>query len=274
MGAQDAIRGFEYQFLWTLEYGLSALFVDDPASTAIQVEDVLTTRLRVDQDIVDFGVRRGDRIMTVAQIKSGGATSAFTASNFLSIAVRLPTHSAEHYLVVTNRSAGDNLSELLILMRIEGSDLRERVLALAGRWKVATELAAQEPEFWQRLVRMEVVLDPRDIEQVRVDVQERVRAARHRVAPSTVGWDAAGLLTGYLVWEVMGKAAGPAVAELPMSALLRILGTSVDSLTALIRERDWAIPVTPAPRTPACQGELSPLVQSNPGLMQGEIRID
>lgn len=249
MGAQDAIRGFEYQFLWTLEYGLSALFADNPASTAIQVEGVLTTRLQADQDIVDFGVRCSDRITTVAQIKSGGATSAFTASNLLSIAVRLLTHSAEHYLVVTNRSAGDNLSELLALVHGEGSDLREQVLALAGRWKVATELAAQEPEFWQRLVRMEVVLDPRDIEQVRVDVQERVRAARHRVAPSTVGWDAAGLLTGYLVWEVMGKAAGPAVAELPMSALLRILGTSVEALTALIRERDWAIPVTPAPRT-------------------------
>ncbi|MGB3444624.1 MAG: hypothetical protein WBA97_38275 [Actinophytocola sp.] len=249
MGAHDAIRGFEYQFLWTLEYGLSALLVDNPASTAIQVEGVLTTRLQADQDIVDFGVRCGDRITTVAQIKSGGANSAFTASNLLSIAVRLLTHSAEHYLVVTNRSAGDNLSELLALLRDERPDLRERVLALAGRWKVATELAAQEPEFWQRLVRMEVVLDPRDIEQVRVDVQERVRAARHRVAPSTVGWDAAGLLTGYLVWEVMGKAAGPAVAELPMSALVRILGTSVEALTALIRERDWAIPVTPAPRT-------------------------
>lgn len=248
MGAHDAIRGFEYQFLWTLEYGLSTLSVDNPASTAIQVEGVLTTRLQADQDIVDFGVRCGDRITTVAQIKSGGATSAFTASNLLSIAVRLLTHSAEHYLVVTNRSAGDNLSELLALLRDEGSDLRERVLALAGRWKVATELAAQEPEFWQRLVRMEVVLDPRDIEQVRVDVQERVRAARHRVAPSTVGWDAAGLLTGYLVWEVMGKAAGPAVAELPMSALVRVLGISVEALTALIRERDWAIPVTPAPQ--------------------------
>ncbi|WP_027946986.1 hypothetical protein [Amycolatopsis taiwanensis] len=249
MGGQDAIRGFEFQFLWTLEYGLSAVFSDDAEVTALGVEDVLTTAVDADQDVVDFSLRCGERTRTVAQVKSGGVAAVMTAAQLLDILVRLLTHAAERYLVVTNRSADDRLTKLLAVLRAGKSDLRERVLAVAGRSKVAAVLATKDERFWERMRRVQVVLDTRGIEQVRMDVRERVRAARHHVAPSTVGWDAAGLVTGYLLWEVMAKGAGAAQTELTMPDLLAVLGTDAASLKALMRERDWAVPVTPLPRT-------------------------
>ncbi|WP_177226573.1 hypothetical protein [Saccharopolyspora shandongensis] len=160
----------------------------------------------------------------------------------------LPGHVAEWYLVVTNRSGARNLHELLALMKSSKPDVCDDVLSLIRRSKISEELPAAGHEFWERLRRTEVVLDLRDIEQVRADVQELVRAARHRAAPSSVGWDATGLLTGYLVWEVMARAAGTQGPELTMTDLMAALRMDPDELKSLMRERDWAVPVTPAPR--------------------------
>jgi hypothetical protein len=248
VGGKDAARGFEYQYLRTLEYALLSIASGDTELTAVQIEGVLTAELKADQEIVDFALASGERVLTVAQVKSGGPGSSMSASDLMEMLLRLLSHAAERYLVVTNRSGASNLRNLLTLMKSGKPDICDEVLSLIRQSKISEELPAAGDEFWKRLRRTEVVLDPRDIEQLRADVQELVRTARHRVAPSSVGWGATGLLTGYLVWEVMARAAGPQGPELTMTELLAALRMDADELKSLMRERDWAVPVTPAPR--------------------------
>lgn len=121
-------------------------------------------------------------------------------------------------------------------------------MALLPRSRMAGELRDKDEEFWRRLRRTEVVLDLRDDDRVHEQVHKRVRAVRHRLAPSTIGWDATGLLTGYLVSEVLARAARPDASELTIRELTGILGADPDVLRGLLRERDWAVHVPAGPR--------------------------
>ncbi|MEU2258398.1 hypothetical protein ABZ540_35110 [Nocardia xishanensis] len=249
MSGQNAARGFEYQYLITLEYGLVTMLPFDSDLTDVQVEGVLTTGLKTDQEIVDFSLASGPRLHTVAQVKSGGPRSTLSAADVVAILLRLCSHEADRYLVITNRAAGDSLQELLRLLSIGSTRLRAEIISLVSGAKISTDLAAAEDGFWERLRRTEIRLDRRDIEQVRAEVQQLVRTARHRAAPSLVGWDATGLVTGYLVWEVMARASGPRKATLSRTELSEALCVDADTVKSLMRQRDWAIHVTPAPRS-------------------------
>ncbi|MEV6135174.1 hypothetical protein AB0L63_03725 [Nocardia sp. NPDC051990] len=249
MGGQDAARGFEYQYLITLEYALVTMLLGDSGLTDVQVEGVLTTKLEADQEIVDFSLASGHHVHTVAQVKSGGPGSTLSAVDVMAILPRMYSHDADRYLVITNRAAQDSLDKLLELITVGGTCIRTEVLSLVSRAKISSELAATGDTFWERLQRTEIRLDKRGIEQVRTEVQQLVRTARHRAAPSSVGWDATGLLTGYLVWEVMARASGPQKAVLSKTELSEALCVDADTVKSLMRQRDWAVHVTPPPRT-------------------------
>ncbi|MFX0577114.1 hypothetical protein [Nocardia nepalensis] len=249
MGGQAAARGFEYQYLITLEYALVTMLAFDSELTDVQVEGVLTSNLKADQEIVDFSLASGPCVHTVAQVKSGGPGSTLSAADVMAILLRLYNLDADRYLVVTNRAAQDSLVKLLELMAVGGTHIRAEILPLVSRAKVSSDLAASGEEFWERLRRTEIRLDRRDIEQVRVEVQQLVRTARHRAVPASVGWDATGLLTGYLVWEVMARASGPQTAVLARTELLEALCIDAETVKSIMHQRDWAIHVTPPPRT-------------------------
>lgn len=248
MGGKEAVSGFEYQFLRTLEYSLASIASDDSNVTAIRVESAADPTSGADTEIVDFALIGHDENLVVAQVKSGHADRPLTAPDALTVFMRLLEHSARRYLLITNRPASKGLLDLSKLIRDGATDLRESILSLAQRSRLADKLQGADDEFWRRLRCAEVVLDSRTIEQVRDDVREQVRAARHRLAPSTIGWDAAGLLTGHLVWEVLARAAGSDVAQLTTADLADALGTDQNALRGLLVERDWAVHVPAGPR--------------------------
>ncbi|WP_107657391.1 P-loop NTPase family protein [Nocardia suismassiliense] len=250
MSGRDAAHGFEYQYLITLEYALVMMLPSDSEFTDVHIEGVRTSKLETDKEIIDFSLVSGSRDHTVAQVKSGRPGSTLSAADVLVMLGRMYSHEEAHrYLVVTNRAAGGNLVELLELMTGGTAHIRTQVLSLVSRANVANNLAVAGREFWECLRRTEIRLDHRDIEQVRADVQELVRTARHRVAPASVGWDATGLLTGYLVCGVMTRAAGPQKTALSRAELSEALCFDADKVKSLMHQRDWAVHVTPPPRT-------------------------
>ncbi|MGM1059417.1 hypothetical protein [Saccharothrix sp. Mg75] len=248
MGGQDAVRGFEYQFLRTLEYALDLVGDDDTDVTGVRIEGTIDRTGGPDPEIVDFALVDDEGNLTIAQVKSGRPGSSLSALDTFEVLVRLLKHPARRYLLITNRAATTSLRDLSALIDDQQADLREEVLTLLAQSRMADELRDKDEEFWQRLRCTKVVLDLRDVEQVREQVRDRVRAVRHRVAPSTIGWDVTGLLTGYLVSEVMARAASPDASELTVTELTDALGADPEELRGLLRERNWAVHVTAGPR--------------------------
>lgn len=247
MAGWQAARGFEYQFLCTLEHVLDVFGDRESGFTGVRIEGPAAHVPGADDDIVDFALVAGDDNLLIAQVKSGGVDSSLSASDVVSMLLRLLTHSARRYVVITNRASTPSLAVLLDVLDGDEDKIREGVLtAVKSSPRVQREVPDKGHVFWERLRRAKVVLDRRTGDEVRAAVRERVRSARHHLAPS--GWDAAGLLTGYLVSEVLAKAAQPTTAALSVSDVVTVLGMDQDTLKSLLVRRDWSVHVTPAPR--------------------------
>jgi hypothetical protein len=150
-----------------LEHALRPFILGDAELTAVQIESVLTADLHTDQEIVDFALVSGERVLTVAQVKSGYSGSSLSASDLVAMLLRLLSHSAERYVVITNRSSTPSLRDLLALLESGKPDVRDEMLSLVRRSKIFADLHAAGHEFWERLRRAEVTFDRRGIEQVR-----------------------------------------------------------------------------------------------------------
>ncbi|MBV9163962.1 MAG: hypothetical protein JO281_20990 [Pseudonocardiales bacterium] len=273
MAGWQAARGFEYQFLCTLEHVLEVFGDRESGFTGVRIEGPAAHVPGADDDIVDFALVAGDDNLLVAQVKSGGADSSLSASDVVSILLRLLTHSARRYAVITNRASTPSLAVLLDVLRGDEDKIHEGVLAtVKSSPRVQREVPDRGHVFWERLRRVEMVLDRRAGDEVRAAVRERVRSARHHLAPSSVGWDAAGLLTGYLVSEVLAKAAQPAAPALSVSDVVAVLGMDQDTLKSLLVRRDWSVHVTPAPRGTdiARPGVLDQVAKALPTPVRGD----
>lgn len=255
MSGRDAARGFEYQFLCTLEHALAGLLASDGAFTAVDVDaGGVDDDSGVDSEIVDFALMEDDRRALAAQVKSGVPGSRIGASDVVRVFLRLLTNDADRYLLITNRRPGPGAEALLQMLQRyrDGSQslqrTREALLGLIeGSARLHAVASAASDQWWHRLRRAEVVVDTRTTEETYEQVREKVRAARHLLDPENIGWDAAGLLAKYLVTVVLGAAAGSrqTLPRTDIEAHLRI-----DSAIArsVLQQRDWAVHVTPAPR--------------------------
>ncbi|MGW5718933.1 hypothetical protein ACWEVP_22365 [Amycolatopsis sp. NPDC003865] len=246
MSGQDAASGFEYQFLSTLSFTLADLHHDD-RFTAVVVDAPLSEDPRVDQEIVDFALMRGEGCRLAAQVKGGAPGSSMNAADAARVLLRLLTQDAERYALITNRRAGSGLLELVDVLR--SGDPREGLAALLSRSpKVEAAVVSAGPEWAERLGRVDIVIDDRSIDELRTAVREQVRNARRKFKPEGASWDAAGLLTGYLVAEVLARAASREGTTLDRASLETALRIDREALRSLMHERDWAVPVTPVPR--------------------------
>lgn len=249
MGGRAAVRGFEYQFLCTLESALRAFLASEFELASVAVDAPPLDEPGADPEIVDFGLLTPSGCALAAQVKAGVHGSTLSAVEAVRILLRLLTHNADRYAVITSRRAGAGLQALRELLRRQPVDLRQRVGDLIARsGQTSEDLARADDEWWERLKRADIVLDQRTVDEVYENVRELVRTARHGLVPDAVGWDAAGLLTGYLVAEVLGKAAsdGPPLSRAQLTDAIQI---SQHTLKTLMRQRDWSIFVTSAPHS-------------------------
>ncbi len=267
MGGREAARGFEYQFLCTLEHALDALL--DPTFELATVSIERPPDPGADREIVDFALHDRQRCVLAVQVKSGVAGNAMSASQAVQMLLRLLTQPAERYAVITSRGAGPSLTALIDVLRrhrersAETVMVQQEVVALvAGADDTHRAVLRQDEQWWERLRHAEIILDHRSVDEVYAAVRERVRAARHQLDPAHVGWDAAGLLTHYLVAEVLAKAAARDAPDLSRTDLATAVCQQPENLQAVMLRRDWAVHVTPAPRgtdiaRPALLGQIA-----------------
>ena len=263
MSGQDALRGFEYQFLRTLEYALVAMHDRSVGATGIYVESPPPSSPADDSEVVDFAVYSGPACLIRAQVKGGD--SHLSASDATKILLRLITGDAEQYLVLTNRSPGLGLDELSALLGISsdsGPEFRSTLRRLVSRSQQVTDsLGRLDNDAWDRLARCRVSIDARTTAELRHEMRERVRFLRRRYCRGPAGWDAAGLLLGHLLWNVLASAAGPGEPLIELNEIQAQLAIDNAALAAAVYGKAWAAHVNTPPRlTDIARPELLNLI--------------
>jgi hypothetical protein len=153
---RNVAQGFEYQFLCTLEYALNHLLDPSFDFAAVSVEEP-SDEVGADKEIVDFGIHDPDRCVLAVQVKSGVAGSEMRATQAVQILLRLLTRSAEWYAVITNRSAGYRMQELIELLRGYAAQTTSReatrqllVTLVAGSEETRRKVLAKDDIWWER----------------------------------------------------------------------------------------------------------------------------
>ncbi|MFC4070855.1 hypothetical protein [Actinoplanes subglobosus] len=251
MGGQDAIRGFEYQFLRTLEFAFAAMTDPSSPATGIYVESPPAAEPGEDSEAVDFAVYRDAECLIRAQVKTSSATQ-LTASTAMSILLRLITGPADSYLLLATRPATGEFGRLRTVMKDEKlaeQQFKEALTDLARRSKPVTDaLAGLSDDGWTRLRRCRVVTDDRVVPDIRHQMRERVRSLRRQYSTGPQGWDAAGLLLGHLLWDVLSTAASSDDPLIPLDAIRGGLAMDNAALAAAVAGRPWAVNVGNPPR--------------------------
>ncbi|WP_327027569.1 NB-ARC domain-containing protein [Micromonospora sp. NBC_01740] len=255
MGGREAIRGFEYQFLQALEYSLDSISAEDRRATTLFVEEPPRDDPNADAEIVDFALNSDDRCLLAVQVKSGSEASTISASEAVKIILRLVSVKADSYLLLTNRAAGPGLGALQRVLTnppSDASNLRAEILSLVAKAKSVSEnLPPTDSMVWERIARCRIRIDERSRYEVRSALREKVRVLRRRFSDAeSVGWDAAGLLLGYLVSEVIAKAAAQGEPRIPFATLKRTLCIDAVTLADAIGHRGWTEYVTVPARQP------------------------
>jgi hypothetical protein len=248
-GGRHAARGFQYQYLRTLESLLH--LIDDNQICWLRVEGDPN---RSGQDIVDFDLLdTNGRCVLAVQVKSkalGGTMSA--AESYAILHGLITQQDARSYELWTNAKPGSGASEFaeLLAQVTDTSDLRQRLrelLAHAPRRLV--ELDGLTAEQLDRLQCARVRFDARDEFEIRDQLSEKLRGFRNQ-AQSGLGDRSAGLLTGYLIAEVLRRAADSQAAKWSRAELREMLLVSGDEVAKAMGRRDWGVVVGPMPPSP------------------------
>lgn len=249
-GGRIAARGLRYQYLRTLEAMLD--LIDKPHVSSVRVEGPPSYEHHI--DAVDFDVLDRDGHCCLAvQVKSKDpGRSVSGAETFAILAHLISAHDASSYQLLTNGVPTSSARELADALSagVELTELRERLvqlLALAPR-RLA-ELRAMTPQMIQRLARCRVLFDGRDDVEILESLHEALRAYRNR-ARTGLGQRSAGMLTGYLVSEVLRRAADGSDAVFTIEELRLHLLVDSEDLARVGGMRDWGVVIGPMPSVP------------------------
>jgi hypothetical protein len=249
-GGRAAARGFQYQYLRTLETLLD--FADDPLVHAVRIEGPADAGVRA--NAVDFDVVTADGACALAvQVKSRLPGGAFEISDAISAMVALvKDHDASSYRVLTNGIPSQLASRLSTALSkgclpdsLRGM-LEELLASAPARLAQVRGLTAVQEG---RLSRCRLLFDDRDLREIRIGLRERLRDYRNR-ALRGLGEHSAGMLTGYLVAEILRRAADPEAAELTVRELRSLLLIDGRHLSGMTGERDWGVIIGPLPPIP------------------------
>ena len=274
-GGRVAARGFQYQYLRTLEYLLDQ--IDDPRVASVRVEGPPPTQ-NAPADAIDFDVLGvDDRCLLAAQVKSKAPGRLFTASEAFSAVVQLiSTGDASSYCLLTNGQPSPTARQLAKLIGVlcKPAQLRDKLKGLLSdapaRLVQLESLSLIEVE---RLTRCKILFDDRDDVEIREMLRERLRAYRNK-ARSGLGQQSAGMLTGYLVSEILRRAADVNDAIFTVDQLCSYMLVSADDLARVSGVRDWGIIVGALPYVPdvARPALLSSLIEALSGPRDNSVR--
>ena len=262
LSGSAALRGYEYQFLCTLEYVLQAMTCETSTVTDFYVESPPPEADSTDQEIVDFALLAGaDRVLH-AQVKNTLVDEDLTAVGVLRILFRLINSGiAEKYVLITSQSPAASANELKLALGNTSSDdaLLDKLAVLArksaaisrGVWRLGHDQVS-------RLRRTEIVFDDRKLYEVRCSVQRLASSLRKRVNRE-IGATSGGILTGYLVANVLARAADTTQTPVGIQEMWRHIGVDDRTLAQCWGQRDWA----PLTGVPARLGDIA-----RPGVMR------
>lgn len=238
-GGRIAARGFQYQYLRTLEVMLD--LINESAMTAIRVEGGPDNENN--NDVVDFDVidAKGNCSLVV-QVKSrapGGLVSAIDIFDVLAKIIK--GQDSTCYQMMTNGSPTPQAEELAAAFRAcsDPSQLVQKLSTLLKKApKRLLQLQTMDENQLDRLTRCRVLFDRRDDLEIREALRERLRTFRNN-ARAGLGLKSAGLLTGHLVSEILRKAADETDAIFTIEQLRSHVLIDGDQLAHLSGFRDW-----------------------------------
>jgi len=273
-GGRIAARGLRYQYLRTLESMLG--LVEEPQVASLRVEGPPSHEGHA--DAVDFDViDRDGRCCLAVQVKSKGPGGSVSAADAFAILVRLISEQdASSYQLLTNgapTSASQQLAETLAV-HVEPTRLRDELdKILVNAPRRLAQLRALQPEQVERLTRCSVLFDARDDVEILETLRGNLRAYRNR-AHSGLGQRSAGILTGYLMYEIFRRAADDSDAVFTIEQLRSHLLVDAEDLARIGGARDWGVVIGPMSSIPdvARPALLRGLVKTLDGPRSGGVR--
>ncbi|MDN3257596.1 hypothetical protein [Streptomyces sp. MA25(2023)] len=252
-GGRVAARGFQYQYLRTVEALLAGM--QQGEATACRVEGPGNAVSVHHVDSVDFDlVDDSGRSLLAVQVKSAGAGRTVRAREAVSVLVHLVTgFEADQYRLITSAVPDEGCLHLSELLKRHGGDvprlkvgLQELLARAPAAWGLCQALSA---EHWERLGRSGIEFDVRSNEQLREDLHSALRLERESAGRGLSG-QSGGLVLGCLVAEVMRRAADPGLAQWDVSDFRRSVLVGDEELRAALGRQDLGIVFGQAPPVP------------------------
>ncbi|MET7821506.1 hypothetical protein [Micromonospora zamorensis] len=252
-GGRVAARGFQYQYLRTLEYMLKA--IGNPAVFACRIEGEPHPANPNDVDAVDFDmVDESGAILIAAQVKSRAAGAKIGLAEACAIFAKLVARNdARSYLLLTNAVAPSPLEHFFGKLIPECSSIRALRKAVAdtlsGSPRALAELNALTDVQIERLQRCRVIADSRDRDELHEAIRESILKWR-RGQRCGIGRQSSGLLVSFLVSDTLRRAAARDHAVWPMGELRNALELDDKILSEALGEQDWGHVVGVMPPVP------------------------
>ncbi|MDX2844980.1 hypothetical protein PV377_39715, partial [Streptomyces ipomoeae] len=213
-GGRVAARGFQYQYLRTVEALLASVRTGQAAACRIEGPGDTVSLQHADSVDFDLSDADGHSLMAV-QVKSAGAGRTVRAREAVAVLVHLVTGiDAERYQLITSAVPDEGCLRLAELLRRKRDDvpqikaeLQDLLVKAPAAWGICQALPE---EHWERLARAEVEFDGRSDGQLRADLNDALRTERGR-AGQGLSRRAGGLVLGHL--EVLTKALDVAVGD-------------------------------------------------------------
>jgi len=247
-GGRVAAYGFRYQYWRTLETLLDV--IDDDLAAAVRVEGPPSDS---SGDAVDFDVIGTDgQCLVAVQVKARVHGGSMSGGEAFGVIARLIGHEASAYEVQTNARSTPSAEALDQVFAGGGEPTRIRdqlAEILATSPARLTQLRGMKPQQVQRLSRCRVRFDERGDDEIRDALRERLRDYRNR-AHQGLGQRSAGLLSGYLMSEILDRAADEAGATFTIQQLRSHLVVSGEDMARAVGARDWGVLVGPMPPVP------------------------
>lgn len=269
-GGRNAARGFQYQYLRTVEAMLDAIDAGDVDVCNVEGSPMTTSQL---DDAVDYNLMgTGGRLILAAQVKSRSANNELNVSEAMTVLIRLAKNSdASQYLLITNSTLTPGVADLNQVLASAGSLRTTEGKSRLGELfrpgqPIREDINQLTDEDWRRLARARVEIDSRTLDNVREAIMNKLR---HRRRMAGIGTDAAsaGLLLGYLLAETMRRAAHESEAAWRVAEFQDDLKLGEGKLISALGTRDWGtivgrVPAYPLVDRPAALTKLTALVDA------------
>ncbi|MGW2918964.1 NB-ARC domain-containing protein [Streptomyces angustmyceticus] len=268
-GGRGAARGFQYQYHRTLEHLVAV--IDESDVACVRVEGPPSGGGLVDK--VDFDVVTTDGAVHAAvQVKSRAAGGSMSGALALGILLDMLNGSqiADSYLLLTNARPGVRGERLADILTggLDSDVLRDTLTELfRDAPQRLDQLQRLDSDGLSRLTRCRLEFDPRDDDEIREELRNALRGVRNR-AHQGLGDKSAGLLSGYLISEILDRAADVSGERAAFSTadLRSLVLVDAQTLAQSVGARDWGtiagkIPAIPDVRRPKL---IDPLLAAFP----------